>query len=111
MIYRLSPGLHAVLVCQNSQLRDGTANQKSTLKRSLFERRFESRFAIRMGITRRWRCAAARIGLGKRRYSFSISMAVKDSRGGHRFYSPPPPPPGRLPPKPPSPLSDLPPPR
>src|SRR5438552_4046410 len=62
---RSSPGLHAVLVCQNSQLRDGGANQKSTLKRSLFESRFESRIAIRMGITRRWRCAAARIGLGK----------------------------------------------
>src|SRR5215510_3560751 len=53
---RPSPCLRAVLVCQNSQLRDGAANQKSTLKRSLLESRFESLFVIRMGITRRWSC-------------------------------------------------------
>jgi hypothetical protein len=35
MIFRLSPGLCAVLVCQNSQLRDGGTNQKSTLNEAL----------------------------------------------------------------------------
>ena len=38
-----------------------------------------------MGITRRWRCATVRIGLGKRQYS--SSSAVRDSRDGHRFHS------------------------
>jgi hypothetical protein len=32
------PNSTAVLVCQNSQLRDGAANQKSTLKRSPFRK-------------------------------------------------------------------------
>ena len=63
-----SPGPAAVLVCQNSQYRDGRTNQKSTPKRSLFESRFESHFLTTNGITHRWPCATVRIELGKRRH-------------------------------------------
>ena len=46
-----SPRLCAVLVCQKSQLRDISANQKSMPKRSHSETRFESSLTKRMGIT------------------------------------------------------------
>jgi len=67
----LSPGFHAVLVCQKSQLRDGPANQKSTLNEACSKADSKAGFARPTGITHRWRCATVRIGIGKGRYFHS----------------------------------------